>query len=434
MRLLYLHQYFTTPTMSGGTRSYEIARRLVAKGHDVHMIASMRDEVQRPRAGWFETDEAGIKVHWLPVPYSNRMSYRSRIEAFVRFAWSAAHQAARLGGDLVYATSTPLTIALPAVYAARRHAIPMVFEVRDLWPEMPIAVGALKSPVSIALARRLERFAYQNAAHVVALSPGMKAGVVAAGYPASQVTVIPNSCDNEFFDVDPARGDSIRERYEWLGKRPLVVYVGTLGLVNGVTYLARLAAEVGKADPDIRFVVIGDGRERERLRQEAEALGVLDRTFFMLPSAPKSEMPAWLSATTIATSLFIDLEPMWVNSANKFFDALAAGRPVAINYGGWQADLVREAGAGLVLDRHDVRAAATQLLQAVKNHRWLQGAGAAAQELARTRFDRDRLTSDLEGLLVRVAGSQRATPATPVVPPPTTGGSEASKRRASSAV
>jgi glycosyltransferase involved in cell wall biosynthesis len=434
VRVLYLHQYFTTPSMSGGTRSYEIARRLVAKGHEVHMIASARDDGQPRRTQWYETDEAGIRVHWLPVPYSNRMSYRDRIEAFFRFAWHAAHEAARLGGDLVYATSTPLTIALPAVYAARRHRIPMVFEVRDLWPEMPIAVGALKNPIAIGLARRLERFAYRNAAHVIALSPGMKAGVVATGYPASRVTVIPNSCDMQFFDVDPAHGRAIRARYDWLGERPLVVYVGTIGLVNGVTYLARLAAEVGKTGPDVRFVVVGDGRERERVRQEAETLGVLDKSLFLLPAAPKVEMPSWLSAADVATSLFIDLEPMWVNSANKFFDALAAGRPVAINYGGWQADLVREAGAGLVLDRHDVRAAASQLLNVIRDGRWLERAGAAARQLARSRFDRDELTTDLEALLVRVARGPRATLATPVAPPPTTGGSDPSKSRVSSAV
>jgi len=433
MRVLYLHQYFTTPSMSGGTRSYEIARRLVAKGHEVHMIASAREDVKPRRTQWYETEEAGIRVHWLPVPYSNRMSYRDRIAAFFRFAWHAAHEAARLGGDVVYATSTPLTIALPAVYAARRHRIPMVFEVRDLWPEMPIAVGALKSPIAIALAQRLERFAYRNAAHVIALSPGMKAGVVATGYPSSQVTVIPNSCDIEFFDVDPAHGRAIRSRYSWLADRPLVVYIGTLGLVNGVGYLARLAAEVGKTDPDVRFVVIGDGRERERVRQEAETLGVLDKSFFLLPSAPKMEMPSWLSAADVATSLFIDLEPMWVNSANKFFDALAAGRPVAINYGGWQADLVREWNSGLVLDRHEARAA-TQLLQVLRDRAWLARSGAAARDLARQRFDRDRLTESLESLLVHVTGSPRTGPAPGVMQPPATGDDGIAEHRAPSAI
>jgi thioesterase domain-containing protein len=110
MKITYLHQYFNTPSMSGGTRSYEMAKRLVAKGHEVNMITSWRED--DGRKGWFETEEAGIRVHWLPVPYSNKMGFRERINAFIRFAFGAARKAASLPADLVFATSTPLTIAL----------------------------------------------------------------------------------------------------------------------------------------------------------------------------------------------------------------------------------------------------------------------------------------------------------------------------------
>src|SRR5688572_6919096 len=224
MRIVYLHQYFTTPEMSGGTRSYEIGRRLAARGHEVHMVTTVRNVTPRGRRRWSRSESAGIHVHALPVPYSNRMSYARRIEAFMRFAWEAGREASRLGGDLIYATSTPLTIAIPAVRAARHHRIPMVFEVRDLWPEVPVAVGALRNPVLIALARRLERFAYENAAHVIALSDGMRDGVVSTGQSPSRVTVVPNACDRELFDVGEEPGRSLRRQHEWLGNRPLVLY------------------------------------------------------------------------------------------------------------------------------------------------------------------------------------------------------------------
>ena len=188
MKITYLHQYFNTPDIPGGTRSYEMARRLVAMGHEVNMLTTWRKEKEQwlPRfpknkSGWFETYEAGIKVHWLPVPYSNRMGFGERIRAFFQFALRGAQRAAALDADIVFATSTPLTIALPAVYAARRRKVPMVFEVRDLWPEMPIAMGALQSPLQIRAARALESWAYRNAAAVVALSRGMKQGVVDTG-------------------------------------------------------------------------------------------------------------------------------------------------------------------------------------------------------------------------------------------------------------
>lgn len=251
MKIIYLHQYFNTPQIPGGTRSYEMARRLVGWGHQVDMITSQRAVQGSTARCWLVTEESGIHVHWLPVPYTNAMTYRDRILAFFKFAIGAARKAASLKGDVVFATSTPLTIALPGVYAARRLKIPMVFEVRDLWPELPIAVGALRGNLPILAARWLERWAYLNSAQIVALSLGMKAGIVQTGYPEEQVHVIPNSADLELFDVPAEVGRQFRHRFEWLQDRPLVVYTGTLGKINGVDYLARMAAAVFERAPDV---------------------------------------------------------------------------------------------------------------------------------------------------------------------------------------
>jgi len=401
VRIVYLHQYFKTAI--GSTRSYEMARRLVAAGHEVDLVTADCRSTSNGARGWYRTAEDGIQVHWLPVPYSNHMDYADRIRAFLRFAWSAGRRAAGLGGDVVFATSTPLTIALPAIYCARRNRIPMVFEVRDLWPGVPIAIGALKNPLVVAAARRLERAAYRHAAHVVALSPDMKAGIVDAGCAPERVSVIPNSCDFPVFDIGPAPGQVLRRQHAWLEDRPLVVYAGTLGRVNGTAYLARVAAAAAPIDPEVRFVVIGDGKERDAVRRTAEELGVADRNFFMLPSMPKSEVARWLSAADIATSVCIDLPALWANSANKVFDALAAGKPVAINYQGWQAGFLQDTGAGVVLDPQDPQSAAFRLVGCVRDARWLAQASAAARRLAHERFDRDRLAAQLEQVLTSVA-------------------------------
>jgi glycosyltransferase involved in cell wall biosynthesis len=275
--------------MTGGTRSYEMARRLVACGHDVQMITS--DRSTSGGRGWRETEEAGIHVHWLSVPYSNHMGYLQRLRAFAHFALGASRRAVEVGGDLVFATSTPLTIALPAARAKRRLGVPMVFEVRDLWPTLPIAMGALRSGAAIRAARWLERHAYSNAQHIIALSPGMKAGIVDRGVVPEAVTVVPNSCDLEAFEVSPDVAVALRHRFEWLGSRPLVLYAGTLGRINGVEYLARIAAETISLDPEVRFVVVGSGKEEEKVRRIADELGVLGRNFFMLPPLPKTTSP-----------------------------------------------------------------------------------------------------------------------------------------------
>lgn len=397
MKITYLHQYFHTPDVPGSTRSYEMARRFVAAGHDVNLITA--DRHAKPGSGWRVSDEAGIRVHWLPVPYSNEMSVRERIGAFFKYAYGAAQKAASLPSDLIFASSTPLTIALPAVWAAKRHRVPMVFEVRDLWPELPIAMGALKGGPTVYAAERLERFAYRNAAQVIALSPGMKDGVVKTGYPAERVHVIPNSCDLALFGVPKSAGEAYRAQHDWLGSRPFIVYVGTMGQINGVSYMAELAAKVGAEAPDVRFAVYGGGHDYNNLKARAQELGVLNETLFMPGPIPKKQVPAVLSAATFASSLFIDLKEMWVNSANKFFDGLAAGRPVLINYGGWQKDILRETGAGLVLDPHDMDKAKDALLKALRDEAWLENAGQKARKLAEDRFSRDGLAAELIGVL-----------------------------------
>jgi glycosyltransferase involved in cell wall biosynthesis len=171
-----------------------------------------------------------------------------------------------------------------------------------------------------------------------------------------------------------------------------------------VDYLVRVAAFVRKIAPEVRFLVLGDGAERVKVRRAAETEGVFEKSFFMMDKVPKSAMPAVLSAADIATSLFVDLPQMWANSANKFFDALASGTPVAINYQGWQADLLRETGAGLVLDSVKAEAAADLLVRTLRDRTRLRQAGVAARKLAEERFSRDLLARQLEGVLLEAVG------------------------------
>jgi hypothetical protein len=136
MRVLYLYQYFAVPKSVGGTRSYEMARRLVKAGHKVTMVTSsafLPDEWSG-KPGWNRHIIEGIDLLVYALPYSNRLSFHKRIWCFFKFSFAALRKVRSISSDVVLATSTPLTIAIPGVYSARRHKIPMVFEVRDLWP------------------------------------------------------------------------------------------------------------------------------------------------------------------------------------------------------------------------------------------------------------------------------------------------------------
>lgn len=401
MKIIYLHQYFNTPSMPGGTRSYEMARRMVDDGHEVHMVTSIR-EPESQCDGWFETLEAGIHVHWYPVPYSNHMNYLQRILAFIRFAIAAYKKSVSLEADVIFATSTPLTISLPGVLAARSKKIPMVFEVRDLWPEMPIAMGVLRNPFIQRAARKLEYWSYQNSAAVVALSPGMKAGIVSSGYPADNVAVIPNSSDNGDFIYCSDSARQFRLARQWLGDKPLLVYTGTFGKVNGVDYMVALARELKARGSDWCILLVGDGSEKAFVLKAAQKAGVYQNNLFIEEAVPKNEMPGLLSAATMASVLFIDLPEMRANSANKFFDALASGKPVLLNYGGWMHDLVTANDCGLPMWKKPVQEVAEILDTSLNNKDWLTEAGRSARNLAEKCFDRDLLADQLLAVLKAV--------------------------------
>jgi glycosyltransferase involved in cell wall biosynthesis len=398
VRVIYLHQYFNTPEMSGSTRSFEVGRRLAAAGHQVDIITSWQEPT--PRKGWFTTDVSGMRVHWLPVKYSNHMSHLARMAAFFKFAIRAALRARRVPADVVFATSTPLTIAIPAVYAARGLGIPMVFEVRDLWPELPIAIGALKNPLLRGAARVLERLSYANSAAVIALSPGMAEGIVRTGYPREKIAIVPNASDLELFRRDASHGLEFRNRMGIREGRILVGYLGTLGRINGVSYLVRVAAAL-KDDPRFVFLTVGDGQERDQVAALARSEDVLNKNFLMLPKIAKSQVPALLSAVDIATSLFLPIPQMESNSANKFFDALAAGCCVAINYGGWHAQLLKDAGAGIRLNC-DPRQGAADLQSLADEPDRIKIAGGNARRLAEEKFSRDELAAKIQAVLTGV--------------------------------
>jgi glycosyltransferase involved in cell wall biosynthesis len=386
MKIAYLDQYFSTPDLPEATRAYDFAWRLVRDGHEVHVVTTDR----RPGAGRRTTVERGITVERLPVPYEHHMSMARRLRSFASFAVRSIRAARAVHADLIVATSTPLTIAIPAIAAQFGRKTPLVFEVRDLWPTVPIAMGLLRSPLLRRAAYALERAAYRHSTRVIALSAEMADGVVDAGYPRDRVRLISNACDPDTFSAPGVSGDRFREQHSWLGDRPLVLYTGTLGRVNAVEAMADIAAAVRPRRPDIRFAIIGDGTEREVVRARAAELGVLDTTFFLLPPMPKQDLPDALAAASVATSFVANIPELGANSSNKVFDALAAGRPVAVNIDGTLPRMLADTGAGLILSR-DPADAAGQLIDFLEDEPGHARACAAAAELSTGPLSRDTL-------------------------------------------
>lgn len=405
MRIIYLHQYFVTPDQPGGTRSYEMARRLVAAGHRVDMITTDQ-QAKGDGPAWRETDEAGIRVHWARQPYDNGMGWLGRMKAFVGFAFAASLRTASFrDADIIFATSTPLTIAIPAIFASWRLKKPYVFEVRDVWPAVPIALGALKNPVLQWVARRLEHVAYHRATRVVALAPGMGEEVARTGYPAQRIEVIPNGCDNDIFGAVSLEGaDALSEYLEWLADHPLILFAGTLGKANNVGYLADVAAAMLERAPEIRFVIIGAGADRDAIAEHAAKLGVLDRNLKLVPAVPKRALAAWIQRASICLAMFSGPRILWKDAVqNKFFDALSAGKPVISNHEGWQCQIAVEHDVGCAMSSDNPDDAAACLQRYARDTAWLAGAAVRARNLAEHRFSRDTLASQLERCLTAAA-------------------------------
>ncbi len=404
MRIMYIHQFFRLPEQGGGIRSYELARRWVDEGHEVTVITSdMWGDKTEP---WRST-VSGVDVIWLPVSYHQTMSLTARLRSFFGFMYQTAVAARTVPRcDIVLATSTPLTVAIPGAYAARRHKAKFAFEVRDLWPEVPIALGSLSFAPMRWAARALERFAYWRADHIVALSPGMAAGVAAEGVDPADISVIPNSSDLEVFTVDASVPRAFIAERPHLGSGPLLIYTGTFGEVNNAAWLVDVMAELVHHSPDAQLLLVGFGSQEDQIRARAKDLGLLDSRIHIEGYVPKREIAAALAAADVTFSTVADIAELEHNSANKVFDAFAAGTTMAINHGGWLADLLTETGAGLVLSR-DPSTAAAQLHEHLADPAALTLSAKAAAELGR-HFDRDWHASNYLEIMNELAQRGRA--------------------------
>jgi glycosyltransferase involved in cell wall biosynthesis len=378
MQILYLHQFFITRAGVGGTRSYEFARRFVARGHRVRMVT----------AGEGRSTVDGIDVVGVPGAYSDYVSAtassdRDRMLAFGRFA--AAATAAAVRGprpDVIYATSPPLTIAMPALAAAARWRAPLVFEVRDLWPEAPIQMGALANPRLQRQARALERQAYRRARRVIALSPGIRDGVIATGVPAGKVVLVPNASDLDLFRPAPPP-----ERF-------LVSYFGTMGEANDLSAVI----EAARLLPDVPFVLMGDGKRRAELERSAPA-----NVEFPGPASGKEEVAALAARSSACLTFFKDVPVLATNSPNKLFDTFAAGRPAIVNMDGWMREVVEYHDAGLYVPAGDGAGLARKLAWLRAHPEAIERMGRNARALAERDFDRDLLAGRALDVLAEVA-------------------------------
>jgi glycosyltransferase involved in cell wall biosynthesis len=344
MHILLIHQAFASLDEPGGTRHYEFARLLAARGHRVTVIASPVSYItglhSAPGSSPKEPATEGVEILRAPVYAAHHKSFVHRILAFVSFMLSSFWIGLRVKHvDVVWGTSPPIFQGATAWALARVKRAHFLFEVRDLWPQFAIAVGVLQNPVLIRASQWLERFLYSHADRLLVNSPGFVEHVRARG--ARNVELVPNGADPSMFDPSND-GQEFRQEHA-LGQKYLALYAGAHGMSNDLDVVLDAAGLL--TDRNIQIVFLGDGKEKPALQARAQALGLTNVTF--VASIPKGEMPDALAAADACIAILKPLDEYKTTYPNKVFDYMAAGRPVVLAIDGVIRQVVEAAGCGI---------------------------------------------------------------------------------------
>jgi glycosyltransferase involved in cell wall biosynthesis len=384
MHVLIIHQAFASATEAGGTRHYEFARHLVSQGHRVTVVAGRVNYLTGAdlKDGSAASAEPGIVI---VRPYMYRALHKSfvhRAASFVSFMCSSAIAALRVRHvDVVVGTSPPILQGATAWLVARLKRVPLVFEVRDLWPDFAIELQILKNRVIIAAARRLERFLYRRADRLLVNSPGFIPHVLAVS--GRTPALIPNGVDGSLFSPTQS-GAYFRERWQAAG-RFVALYAGAHGTANNLDMILE-AAELLRDRHSILFVLVGDGKEKPKLEARAKSHGLENVRFE--PAQPKDAMPAVIAAADVCMATLRDIPLFRTTYPNKVFDYMAAGKPTLIGIDGVIRRVVEESGGGVFVPPGDAGALAEALGRLEADRAACDRMGAQARAFVLQRFNR----------------------------------------------
>jgi len=406
MRILYFHQHFSTPQGAAGIRSYQMARKLLERGHQVTMICGTYAGGDTGLTGDFSRGARrgtvdGIEVVEFELDYSNSDDFIKRAVTFLKFGLRSIRLAFSERYDVLFATTTPLTAGIPGIFARWLRGKPFVFEVRDLWPELPRAMGVIRNPLVLGAMSILEWTSYHSAHRLIGLAPGIVDGIHARGVGRAEIELIPNGCDLQLF-----RSDAERWRPPGVGTEDLMaVYAGTMGIANGLGAVLDAAAELNRRKiRNIKLVLIGQGGLRFELQERARR-EMLDSVIFHDP-VPKARLAGLMAATDVGLQILANVPAFYFGtSPNKFFDYLAAGIPVLNNYPGWVADLIAANQCGIAVPPDDSPAFADALELLAGDRSKQRAMGQRARQIAEREFDRatlaDRFVDVLESAVQR---------------------------------
>jgi glycosyltransferase involved in cell wall biosynthesis len=408
MNIVYIHQHFSTARGATGTRSYDFARMLQARGHRVTVVCGVygpSDIGGVPRRGLVtRTEMDGLDVRIVNIRYEGKQSFAGQILAFLGFMVVSTVEVLRIPHvDVVFATSTPLTVGLAGTLAKWFRRTAFVFEVRDIWPEWSVEVGTVKNPLLIWAAKAAARFFYHEADRIVVISHQMGDLLGAQLGPAARkIRVVPLGTDCALFAG--AEPDLEWRRRHGLDGKFVVVYAGAhnrLGALDGVLDAAAFLRE----DRDVRIVLIGDGPLKPRLVEKAASERL--ENVLMLDPMPKEQLAGVLRTCDLGLMTIENLSIVRIACPNKFMDYLAAGLPVLVNFDGEVRAICEREGCGVFVPPEDPQAMADAIRRLARDPERSRAIGRRAAQVAAEQFDRARLVEDFERVLEEARHGRR---------------------------
>ncbi len=390
MKILILHQHFNTPQKGGAIRSYYLAKALVDKGLEVIVITAHNEVAYK------KEDVEGIEVHYLPIAYDNRFGFAARSWSFIKYVNGAISLAKQFHDlDYCYAISVPLTVGLAAMRIKARYKIPYIFEVGDLWPEAPIQMGFVKNYFFQQALYTLEKRIYKSAHSIVALSPAIQSAIEEKA-PGKQVHLIPNMADCDFYFPEGKKPE-LEEKY-YVKDKFVVSYIGAIGVANGLEYFLMCARESRKRDLPIHFLLCGDGAEVDRLKKSAHQHELSNLTF--LPFTNREGVREIMNVTDASFICYKPVPVLETGSPNKYFDGLAAGKMIIVNFGGWIKEEIEENECGVYVNPNEPADFISKIFSILGSKDSQQQMGSNARVLAERSYSREKLASKFADIFI----------------------------------
>ncbi len=405
MRILFLSHYFPPEVNAPASRTYEHCKQWVQEGHEVTVVTCAPNHPQgtvyegyRNKLIQWENQD-GIRVVRIWTYVTANQGFLKRTVNYISFMMAAILSAPFLSGfDITLSTSPQFFNGLAGYAVSRIKRTPWILEIRDLWPESIVAVGAITNRPIIGLLEALELFAYRRADHIVVVTDSFKAHIQDKGICKQRVTVIKNGVDFSLYKKHPDNPVSLAAKIGIEGKF-VASYIGTHGMAHHLETILQAADELREWQ-DIVFLLVGDGAERDRLLAMKDSMNLSN--VVMLDQQPKTAMPHFWSLSNVSLVLLRKCDLFKTVIPSKIFESMAMERPIILGVEGESSELLKSAEAGICIEPENEKDLAAQVLNLYQNPRRCQELGLNGRKYVLENFDRLVLAKRFSDLIRNV--------------------------------